>query len=546
MMENTMKEDQGPGPVSKRHRSKYFLNSRFIILLLFLAACSSQGSIPSPTGEPLSGTFRFPAAWTVTSTGMPASALAATSTRPATVPSPTPGAISTQKPTMTNTGLPTRKARPTILPTPTRGLPPSLTPGPIEECPPPTYARVNIHFEELISDYGPQILEYFRALGDRADLEEQLERLGRYRERTVNNETGEKEKVFIPNIALFTEADVTGDQVKETIITLKQMVYYGARTDTAVFVVGCRNHQYQLLAGGENFYLPEIEEEGGGIADIRDLNADGLQEIIFSMIFHTGSAHGDMEYSYNVFEWDGYRFRTLLEQSQENLPAEWIDSINGPLELRDIDSNGTAELLLPQWAFPICGCGPVRMAKKIYMWDGEYYRYMWTDPGAPIYRFQAAFDGDYYSLFSLYDKSEASYRKAIQDPSLKPYEFNEYECVDRENWEPYDPNTIIAYTRFRLVELLAFLNLISEANVELAQLAGDFPEGAQGHQYVLLADLFWNAYQPGKDVTAACAAVRDEAVKQSRIIFDPIYYGWGNPNPTPDTICPFHTDTEGE
>jgi hypothetical protein len=461
-------------------------------------------------------------------------------------PSPTSFATSTHKAAYTRTETPSRKRLPTTFPTPTRGLPPSLTPGPKEECPPPTYARVNIHFEELISDYGPQILDFFRAHGDRADLEEQLERLGRYKEREANNETGEKEKVFIPNIALFTEADVTGDQEKETIITLKQMVYYGARTDTAVFVVGCRNHQYQLLAGGEKFYLPEIEEKGGGVADIRDLNADGLQEIIFSVIFHTGSAHGDIEYSYNVFEWDGYRFRTLLEQSQKNLPAEWIDSLNGPLELRDIDANGTTELLLPQWAFPICGSGPVRMAKKIYMWDGEYYRYMWTDPGTPIYKFQAAFDGDYYSRISLFDKSEASYRMVIQDPSLKPYEFNDYGCVDRKNWEPDDPTTIIAYTRFRLVELLAFGNLISEANVELAQLAGDFPEGAQGHQYAYLAASFWDAFQANKDIDAACEAVRSEAAKQPETVFDPIYYGWANEQGSVDTICPFHSDKGGE
>jgi hypothetical protein len=149
----------------------------------------------------------FPPVWTgtATPTEFPKYATSPT-TLPQTV-TETRGVTNTTEPSSTKTAIPTHR------PTPTRGLPPTATRGPKEECPPLINEKADIQFAENISDYGPQILDYFRAMGDRAELEQQLERLGRYEARTKNNETGEKEKIFEPNIALFTEADVTGDQM---------------------------------------------------------------------------------------------------------------------------------------------------------------------------------------------------------------------------------------------------------------------------------------------------------------------------------------------
>ena len=74
------------------------------------------------------------------------------------------------------------------------------------------------------------------------------------------------------------------------------------------------------------------------------------------------------------------------------------------------------ELLFPDEFFaPYCGLGPYRLEKAMYMWDGEYYRFMWTVRSAPVYRFQAAFDGDYFASIGLYDKSEKMYQQALTD-----------------------------------------------------------------------------------------------------------------------------------
>ena len=212
----------------------------------------------------------------------------------------------TKKPTQTQTDWPTRTMLPTSLPTPTRGLPPLLTPAPREECPPPTHAKADIHFENQIPGYGEQILQYFRSYGDRADLEEQLESLGKT---VMQSRIGEEEKqaVYFPNIVRITEANVDGNQSKEVIITLFQqsiMTTLGFY-DSGTFIVGCRPHQFVLLGGGMVFHLTEVDPKWSGITDIQDLNANGILEIIVSGGGSAGDAQNTVFIGHAVYEWGG-------------------------------------------------------------------------------------------------------------------------------------------------------------------------------------------------------------------------------------------------
>jgi hypothetical protein len=480
--------------------------------LLGLAGCSPAGGIPA--GKQTESLSLSPSRM-ATSTAAPS----AIKTIPRNSPTISPTLIPT--PSQTNT------TRPTTIPTPTRGLLPSLTPAPKEECPPPTHEKTDIRFEYDVSSYGTQIVDYFRATGDRAGLDEQLEKVG-----------GNP-----PNNIAFTEADVTGDQVKETLIIVKQKTTMGliGTIDMAVFVVGCRDHQYQLLSGENDFYLTGADPEKSGVLDILDINADGIQEIILWDIYYWHSAHADWSFFFDILEWNGNTFHTLFEEVERSHGRKWMEVMNDRLKLQDVDNNGTTDVLIPDWSGFTCGFGPVKITKNIYMWDGAYYRYMWTDQGKPYFTFQAAFAGDYYSTVGLYDKADHSYRRAIEDPGLQPYVFDNYECSDTRPWNPPSPDYVLGYARFRLVELLAFLGKDVESEYQLTQLEVNFPNSALGHQYATLAGVFWSAFSPKKDIDGACAAVREEAARRPNEIFDPLYFGYQDPGPTLDTICPFHS-----
>jgi hypothetical protein len=264
---------------------------------------------------------------------------------------------------------------------------------------------------------------------------------------------------------------MTGDNVKETIAVVKQKKSLPNNFPAmGVFVIGCRDNQYQLI-GDLIFDFSPDGDEFTRLVDIADLNADGINEMVIS--YGTGVLPGSISVYSFVLEWNGFEFRSLLDTSPENgdPSGNWSDW-NLPM-LKDLDGNGTIELLLPRYRHYVCEELETRWS-AVYMWNGEWYRYMWTDPGDPVFRFQAAFSGDYYSAIRLYDRAEISYRRAINDSSLRRFSTSEWrknnnagEC----NWYPFEPDEpqrIIAYARLRLLELMVYLNK-SDAAVSLVQ-----------------------------------------------------------------------------
>ena len=75
--------------------------------------------------------------------------------------------------------------------------------------------------------------------------------------------------------------------------------------------------------------------------------------------------------------------------------------------------------------------------------------------------------------------------------------------------------------------------------------AENYKPADPGYRYAVLGIQFWEAYKVRGNIDDACAAVREEASKQPDAVFSPIYYGWGNPGPTLDTFCPFHSEEGG-
>ncbi len=486
----------------------------FLILCL-LFGCRPDAGTAAPGNDTSLPPVTFTQPWspsatkTASNTGMAASSI---SSETRTLP-----------PTQTPFPTQTKTSRPTFIPTPTRGLPPTITLSPKEECPPATGAKVEIRFSYEMQEYSAQILDYFRAKGDRADLEMQLGRLG---------------------TALFTEADVTGDQAKETILTFKQSGGDGYFMQIGIFIIGCRERQFRLMHAEYLRSLTASEAEKSGVADILDINADGLLEIILSRLEMQGTLHNDWSNWYNVIGWDGTRLRSLFERLDNYDQLPWIEATNSWIEIRDIDGNGTKELLFPNDFFaPYCGLGPYRLKKGIYIWDGEFYQFMWTDPGTPRYRFQAAFDGDYYAWHGLYDKSEKMYLKAINDTALKVYlkEDPIGGCVTPPKENPDEPTQIMAYTRFRIMELHAYLHKINEAENELNYLVSNYEATTPGYLFASWADIFWKAFQVDQNIDDACSAVMDAAGPYEKTGFGLMFYGDLNPGPTLDTICPFHS-----
>jgi hypothetical protein len=506
------------------------------VLLFLLSGCGGQApkfysATPTPTSDPSLFLFTLPPAWS------------ATSTRTSMIPSPTTTDTYTHKATNIITNTPSPTVIPTTRPTPTRGLPPTATISPKETCPPPTHATADIQFSKEPRDYGPQILEYIRANGNAAGLQIRLEQLGIQGKKLVDYQTHETVDYFFNDKVQIYSGDMTGDLSKETIIGLMQykgndMFGWPSIYTMVVFIVGCQNDQYQFLyEAGTDMADPNWSE----VVAIRDLNADGIRELVYS--YGTiMSAHADVPIYSIVLEWNGKNFRNLLCLPNGDCGYNATGySLNAPLEFQDIDGNGTTELLFPENGMPLyCGYGPWRIPKDIYMWDGEYYRFMWTDPGVPEYRFQAAFDGDYYAAIGLYDKSEKMYLRAINDSALKAFSYKDSNyCSNPGESDPNEPQWIMAYARFRLLELYVNLQRMNDAENEWYYLAHNYQSTTPGYPFSSLANTFWKAFQADNNIGNACVAVKNTAGQYDKDRFGLMNYGYLNPGPTLDTICPF-------
>jgi hypothetical protein len=470
--------------------------------------------------------------------------------RPTPTPSQTRTRPPTDKPKPTWTPKPSRTLTPTygFFPTPTRGVPPRATPGEKQICPPPTGKEVTIQFAEDPLDYGPYIVEYIRASGNGWDLPSQIGKLSKeIWEGWVFNDQSS-----------VAEADVTGDSTNEILLLVLQGKSVGAPTEDGrygaiyLFVVGCLDNKYQMLY--QNKLGDAAIYNGVKVSPLqfRDVNADGNPEAVYSFDCALNK-HAEPFLCFNILGWNGASLYPLvLAPSQSPIPGVYSGSpyfigaytLNADLTFRDVDGNGTLELLVSSGKYVRDCEGPLRKNKDIYMWDGAYYRYMWTDPGVPEFRFQAAFDGDYYAFVGFYDRAEASYFQAIHDPSLKTLDtWTEagllgHDCSPSKDSD--EPLRIMAYARLRLLELYAYLGRNEDAAAEWDYLDAHYSVGTTGYPYASLAKTFWNSYSADGDVGSACAAVRDQSKSGEGDVFGPMKaYGYGNLTPTPETICPY-------
>jgi hypothetical protein len=376
------------------------------------------------------------------------------------------------------------------------------------------------------------LLEFLKADGNLENFQKQLDAISK----------------GLSRIAVVFAKDITGDNNPEFVVSIEMSNY------SAVFFIGCQGGQYVRM----NRILFDDTSPGDlafvKLEAVQDINGDGINEVVYSFVANRGNRFTD--YSAQALEWDGSGFRGLLFDDL-NPGSEWNRyAVEASVEIKDIDGNRTMELLFPEkifWnksgmgIFMECDDGGVvRNSNSIWMWDGKYYHYMWREYVAPMYFYQAAYDGDLFSSFGLYDRAEAAYGKVLSDHALKPGSTmnwrRDFQCPVGENDKPdsTEPQRIKAYSRFRLVELYAEINQPSKGKAQWQYLMSNYPESVPGYIYAHLADVFWNEFQKKQEISAACALVRDESEENKEEVFGLFSeYGYQNSGPTVDDICSF-------
>lgn len=196
--------------------------------------------------------------------------------------------------------------------------------------------------------------------------------------------------------------DLTNDGIPELV--------FGS---VSLYIFGCKDgHYHTLLEYGPDAYLHPPK-----ITNILDANRNGLPEIILLLGYLSQGGH-----SYQVLEWDGEQFQSLL------IPKDgWsADSIfveaPGNLVYGDVDRDGVIEYIanigIPVWETYSLGI-PWRNEIQIYKWNGAQFVFNKRIFSAPEYRFQAVQDGDRAMSYGDLDSALNFYRMAIYNDNLQ-------------------------------------------------------------------------------------------------------------------------------
>ena len=405
-------------------------------------------------------------------------------------------------------------------------------------CPEPTEEIPEINNIEsgtaVVEGFEDQILNYLSAQGSADGLQDALSSL----------EIADGLSPWVAKSQV-TTLDVTGDQIPEVALHL---VFYveGQYADGVIFVMGCSDGRYSSLAvfpiAAQVF---TGEDPDPGLRALRDMDGDGVPEIIYSYIEIIGT-HANFTRVFKILSWDGKQFVDVIQSDSYDPLAVRVN--NGDGEIIDTDGDGIFEMVItsgPERGREVNVFDRLRM--DTWQWTGEAVeRTCSKSETAPSFRIQAILDGDNATRCGAYDEALAFYQQGVFDEQLfgwskgrSPYAapFAATPATD-----PDERSRLSAYGRYRILLLHASRGLLPEATTVYDGLMERFPSGTIGSQYAELATIFWEAFTAAEDIGTACRSAQEFAAANPEEITDPLgsdFYGIGQPDYSQEDICPF-------
>lgn len=259
--------------------------------------------------------------------------------------------------------------------------------------------------------------------------------------------------------------------------------------------------------------------------DARDFNGDGFAEAVL-----TGRQCGAHTCSVEILL-GGFREGTYgpLVRSHENAPGGFISVQEAANQFRfaDVNGDGAADFEVRQGIVNSAGAGPQREATRTFLWDGKRYTFSgiaWDPSNLRYFKVRDADDaftaGNYEAAISLY--AQAISGQGLQDV----LGFGSKE-------------ELMAYSQFRVGLADLKLGGVDAAALAIQAATASYPVSLHGHA----AGKFRNASGLNRvnagDLSAGCdamVAMFEANLDRFREVW---YYGYGNPEVTPELICPF-------
>ncbi len=344
--------------------------------------------------------------------------------------------------------------------------------------------------------YGPAMAEYLSLTdGDVSALAAWLSQCG-----AITDDAGE-----------VRTADLTGDGTNEVIVVLTTPQAEMSAPPGDLFVLRKAETwaiDFQAVADGQVKLL-----------DVADVNQDGQMDLAWTDT--TCGAHTCFG-TVHLVSWTGAAFQNWIDGTLSMAYPE--------VRLDDVTDGSGREIVVHGGVIGSVGAGPQRAWTEI-----------WASPGgAPYTRISQVYDPSNCLYHTVLDANAAFlsgrsdrfaqaitlYRKALEAPTLVA-------CW----WRPNELEELRIFSAFRLAMAYAYQGDVANAEATVTALLSAHP----GAVYAQIADIWWTAYQPTQDMTAACAAVNAFVTgppphpEAYEMLAD---YGYANPTFTAADVCP--------
>ncbi len=458
------------------------------------------------------------------------------------------------------TGSPTTTATmvsPQFSPTITKTLPPSQTPRPLHTATiTPTFNPRSI---ATMTPASPEVCPALVSAGS-LQLTEPDDDLYASADEVLTylNAGGSVEEVrralddLSFNAELLT-VDLTNDGVSEIVMY-----------SFAVYVFRCHEGQYEEMLRIQ----PEIRDTDGTSMKMftQDLTRSGVKNLIITT---DNKGRGNDNYTLNilVFEWNGHEFANLAPEEVHHpftqlgrvmyVGGYHLPMFRGEMELRDVDRNGTIEVILTGAGYPSREVSfwtdSYRQEIHTWMWNGEDFSLFNVTLSPAIIKIHAVQDGDLAALQLNYNDALNSYWRAINDTSLQAWNADILMWTHQDSYpgnpnpfpppDPEQAKRIEAYARYRIIVTNYLLGRVEQAEAQYQLIHNIHPDGDPGHPYTQMATAFHDAYQDfAASMRIGCNAAQAYAMHNESKILVPLgwsVYGEVNIAYDAEDICPF-------
>jgi hypothetical protein len=322
--------------------------------------------------------------------------------------------------------------------------------------------------------------------------------------------------------------DLNLDRVNEIFILAEIFQPSSMYHDSEIWIISCQNGSYILTERnlGSLDYDPKI-------ALVEDLNNDGYTEVVIQYEW-TGSA---CEMEAAVYGWSGSDLIDYIQGYQ-------LPNCKGTIYLEDIDGDGQNELVFEGSTSSSVGGGVSRGVRKIFSFSNSppYVESseLFLESNIIVHVLQdaqIAFDDEEYQ------KSMELYETVATDLTL--IDFPPHTLIPLINGGFVSPEQSRDYARafalFRLVIIKKVVGPPDNGAVWLDLFIQEFPLESDGGEFRVLANLFIEQIDFGKNPYEACALVskviEDRFPELNDMIGD---WGYNNIQYHDDTFCPYH------